>query len=105
MLGVQGGGKKLVIQVVGIIFLAVEIRKNTQAIQALTRDSITEKQIEYMGRVATSSDLAGAQAGGDSGLAGLDAAERKTIGVPGFEPGISCHEGCASIAKYRIPLD
>ena len=52
MLGVQGGGKKLVIRGVGIIFLAVEIRQNTQAIQAETRDSITEKQMEHMGWVA-----------------------------------------------------
>ena len=31
--------------VVGIIFLAVELRQNTQAIQAQTRDSLTEKQM------------------------------------------------------------
>ena len=30
--------------VVGIVFLAAEMRQNTQAIQAQTRDSITEKQ-------------------------------------------------------------
>ena len=30
--------------VVGIIFLAVELQQNTQAIQAQTRDSLTEKQ-------------------------------------------------------------
>ena len=31
--------------VVGIIFLAVELQQNTQAIQAQTRDSLTEKQM------------------------------------------------------------
>ncbi len=31
--------------VVGIIFLAVELRQNTQAIEAQTRDSLTEKQM------------------------------------------------------------
>jgi hypothetical protein len=33
--------------VVGIVFLAVEMRQNTAAIQAQTRDSITEKQMEF----------------------------------------------------------
>ena len=35
--------------VLGIIFLAFELQQNTQAIQAQTRDSITEKQMEYYG--------------------------------------------------------
>ena len=30
--------------VLGIVFLAVELQQNTQAIQAQTRDSLTEKQ-------------------------------------------------------------
>ena len=41
-----------------IIFLAFELQQNTQAMQAQTRDSITEKQMEYYGWVATSPDLA-----------------------------------------------
>ena len=44
--------------VVGIIFLAVELNQNTQAIQAQTRDSLTEKQMTYMGWVATNPELA-----------------------------------------------
>ena len=44
--------------VVGIVFLAAEMRQNTQAIQAQTRDSITEKQMEYYGWLATTPDLA-----------------------------------------------
>jgi hypothetical protein len=44
--------------VAGIVFLAAEMRQNTAAIQAQTRDSITEKQMEYYGWVATSPDLA-----------------------------------------------
>ena len=43
--------------VLGIIFLAVELRQNTEAIQAQTGDSITEKQMTYLGWVATSPDL------------------------------------------------
>ena len=44
--------------VVGIIFLAVGLQQNTQAIQAQTRDSITEKQMEFYGWAATNRDLA-----------------------------------------------
>ena len=43
--------------VLGIIFLAVELRQNTEAIQAQTGDSITENQMTYLGWVATSPDL------------------------------------------------
>ena len=34
--------------VFGILFLAVELQQNTQAIQAQTRDSLTEKQMMMM---------------------------------------------------------
>ena len=44
--------------VLGIIFLAVELQQNTQAIQAQTRGSITEKQMEFYGWSATNRDLA-----------------------------------------------
>jgi hypothetical protein len=44
--------------VIGIVFLAVEMRQNTQAIQAQTRDAITEKQMEYISWLATSPELA-----------------------------------------------
>ena len=44
--------------VVGIIFLGFELRQNTRAIQAQTRDSITEKQMTYLGWRATSPELA-----------------------------------------------
>ena len=44
--------------VAGIIFLAVELQQNTAAIQAQTRDAITEKQMAYYGWLATSPDLA-----------------------------------------------
>ena len=63
--------------VVGIVFLAAELRQNTQAIQAQTRDAITEKQMEYMGWVATSRDLAGVNARGQSGMADLDSEEQQ----------------------------
>ena len=44
--------------VAGIVFLALELQQNTQAIQAQTRDSITEKQMTYLGWRATSPELA-----------------------------------------------
>jgi hypothetical protein len=44
--------------VIGIVFLAVQVRQNTRAIQSQTRDAITEKQMEYAGWIATDSQLA-----------------------------------------------
>ncbi len=61
--------------VAGIIFLAVELQQNTQAIQAQTRDSITEKQMEYASWVATNRDLAEVYAKGVRS-ADLDVVER-----------------------------
>ena len=46
--------------VAGVIFLATEMRQNTRAIQAQTRDAVTEKQMEYLGWLATSPELAAA---------------------------------------------
>ncbi len=37
----------------GIVFPAVEIHQNTQAIRAQTRDAVTTKQMEYYRWVAT----------------------------------------------------
>ena len=51
--------------VLGILFLAFELQQNTQAIQAQTRDSITEKQMEYLGWIATSPELASVLASAD----------------------------------------
>jgi len=48
--------------VLGIIFLAFELQQNTQAIQAQTRDSITEKQMEFQSWFATNPELAEAWA-------------------------------------------
>lgn len=53
-----------------LIFLAVELQQNTQAIQAQTRDSITEKQMTYLGWLATSPELAAVNAKVESGDAG-----------------------------------
>ena len=61
--------------VLGIIFLAFELQQNTQAIQAQTRDSITEKQMEYASWVATNRDLAEVYARGVRS-ADLDVVER-----------------------------
>ena len=58
--------------VVGIIFLAVELQQNTQAIQAQTRDSITEKEMAYYGWVATNRDLAEVLQRGNPGSAELN---------------------------------
>ena len=41
--------------VVGIIFLAVELQQNTQAVEAQTRDSITSKQMEFSHTISTRS--------------------------------------------------
>ena len=42
--------------IAGIVFLAVEIRQNTEMVQSQTRDSITEKQIALFGWFATSTE-------------------------------------------------
>lgn len=59
--------------IAGILLLAAEMRQNTQAIRAQTRDSVTGKQMEYYGWVATSPELAAVLVKGNTlGLAGLD---------------------------------
>ena len=59
--------------IAGIVFLAAEVRQNTQAIRAQTRDSVTEKQMEYYGWVATNPQLAAVFAKGNSlGVSELD---------------------------------
>lgn len=44
--------------VAGIVFLGLELRQNTTAVMAQTRDSIAEKEMEYYGWLATNADLA-----------------------------------------------
>ena len=44
--------------IAGIMFLAIELRLNTRAVEAQTRDSITEKQMQLYAWQATNSDLA-----------------------------------------------
>lgn len=59
--------------IAGIVFLAAEIRQNTQSIRAQTRDAVTGKQMEYYGWVATSPELAAVLHKGNTlGLAELD---------------------------------
>jgi hypothetical protein len=67
--------------VAGIVFLAAEMRQNTQAIQAQTRDSITEKQMEFLGWVATNRELAAAESrsADASGLPELDPTDRRML--------------------------
>ena len=68
--------------VVGIVFLATELRQNTEAIRSQTRDSITEKQMTYLGWRATSPELAMAIAQVDSaGLGSLTSWERELMGA------------------------
>jgi len=57
--------------VVGIVFLAVELRQNTEVMRAQTRDSMTEKQLMFSEWVATSPELATAWSAARSG--GMDA--------------------------------
>ena len=59
--------------IAGIVFLAAEVRQNTRAIRAQTRDSVTEKQMEYYGWVATNPELARVfEKGNQIGPSGLD---------------------------------
>ena len=53
--------------VFGIIFLAAEMRQNTEAIQAQTRDAITEKQMTFLASVYTNLDVADIYQRGASG--------------------------------------
>jgi hypothetical protein len=41
-----------------IVFLALELRQNTDALQAQTRSSITDNNVTYLGWVATNPELA-----------------------------------------------
>lgn len=62
--------------VVGIIFLVVEVAQNTRAIESQTRDSITEKQMEYYGWLANNRELAAvAVAATTQGTADFDPVE------------------------------
>jgi hypothetical protein len=73
--------------VAGIVFLAAEMRQNTAAIQAQTRDSITEKQMEYLSWLATSPELAASlEKIGTEGWAALAPHERTP--VTGYVAGI-----------------
>ena len=65
--------------VFGIIFLAFELQQNTQAIQAQTRDSITEKQMEFSSWVATNRDLAQVTLSSRAALAELDPVDRQML--------------------------
>ena len=44
--------------VAGIVFLGLELQQNTEAVEAQTRDSITEKQMMFIEWLATNRDLA-----------------------------------------------
>lgn len=44
--------------ILGIVFLGLEIRQNTEMMKSQTRDSISEKQMMFSEWVATESDLA-----------------------------------------------
>jgi len=57
--------------VAGIVFLAAEMRQNTAAIQAQTRDSVTEKQMTFAGWIGTNPQVAAVYARGNA--EGIDA--------------------------------
>ena len=63
--------------VFGIIFLAVELQQNTQAIQAQTRDSITEKQMTYSLEIGSGRDAADVFVRGNADLDELDSTEQQ----------------------------
>ena len=101
--------------IAGIVFLAMEIRQNTQAIRAQTRDSVTAKQMEYYGWVATNPELARVLAKGNSlGLSGLDTelGERHmyTYGVQGIlreyeNSYYQYEEGLFTTEEFEVRLD
>ena len=63
--------------VAGIVFLGVEMRQNTDMMRAQIRDSITEKQMEYLGWRATSPELSAIIVKAQTGdLGALVASER-----------------------------
>jgi len=62
----------------GIIFLAIEIRVNTRAVQAQTRDSVSEKEMQLYAWQATNPELARVVYKARSeGLEGFDPVERQ----------------------------
>ena len=66
--------------VAGIVFLAAELRQNTNAIRAQTRDSVTEKQLVVFQSIATTPELAEAWSVGlAGGLEALEPAERPML--------------------------
>lgn len=67
--------------VLGIVFLALELRQNTQAIQAQTRDSITDKQMEFSGWIGTSSEVADVHDRGKNDIESLDRIENEMFGL------------------------
>jgi hypothetical protein len=59
--------------VVGIVFLAVQMRQNTEAIQAQTRDAMTEKEMMFSEWIGTNPEAAAVFGRGTSlGMSGLD---------------------------------
>jgi hypothetical protein len=64
--------------IAGIVFLATELRLNTRAIQAQTRDSITEKEMQLYSWQATNFELAAViSKARDEGFEALDRVERQ----------------------------
>ena len=58
--------------VIGIVFLAVEVRQNTQSVRAQTRSSLTEQQMQFAEWVATNPQTADVMARGTQGLEAAD---------------------------------
>lgn len=66
--------------VLGIMFLALEMRQNTNMMRAQIRDSITEKQMSYLELVAATPHLAEAMdVGGFLGMEALDPTGRRML--------------------------
>jgi len=62
--------------VVGIVFLAVELRQNTRIGQAQIRDAMTDKQMTFAGWLGQNRDAADVFRRGEEGMDQLDATER-----------------------------
>lgn len=66
--------------ILGILFLGLEIRQNTEMMHSQARDSITEKQMMYSEWVTTEPDMAEAIAVAGSNPENMTAAQRVMFG-------------------------
>ena len=68
--------------VLGLVFVGLEMRQNTQMMQAQIRNAVTENTMEYLGWMATSEGVSDALAiMRNEGLVGLSPEQRSHVGT------------------------